>query len=93
MLIIGYVTYLYKNNVRNKEKEFDQMKLDLERSEERSKERDTKLEDKQSEMRERLVRLESTSVTREDLENLFDSKLGSMENRIMDTLRSLINRN
>ncbi|CAM0103088.1 hypothetical protein VPH5P1C_0022 [Vibrio phage 5P1c] len=89
MLIIGYVTYLYKNNVRSKEKEVEQLKTDLEQAEKRSKERDDKLGDRQDELREKVIRLESTSVTREELDNLLDNKFNRFESRILQYLERM----
>jgi hypothetical protein len=84
MLIISYITYLYKNNKTIEAKRFDQLKDDSRAAEERGKERMRELEDKVNTQGEKIVRLESTSVTKEELLVMFDSKLKEQNAELKD---------
>jgi hypothetical protein len=84
MLIISYITYLYKNNKTIEAKRFDQLKDDSRAAEERGKERMRELEDKVNTQGEKIVRLESTSVTKEELLVMFDSKLKEQNTELKD---------
>ena len=75
MLIISYITYLYKNNKTAEAERFDHLKDDQREAEERNKERMRELENKLNSQGEKIVRLESTSVTKEELLVMFDTKL------------------
>lgn len=84
MLIISYITYLYKNNKTIEAKRFDQLKDDCRSAEERGKERMRELEDKINTQGEKIVRLESTSVTKEELLVMFDHKLKEQNKELKD---------
>ena len=84
MLIISYITYLYKNNKTIEAKRFDQLKDDSRAAEERGKERMRELEDKVNTQGEKIVRLESTSVTKEELLVMFDTKLKEQNTELKD---------
>ncbi len=96
MLIISYITYLYKNNKTAETKRFDQLKDDQRASEERGKERMRELELKLNSQGEKIVRLESTSVTKEELLVMFDTKLKEQNQELKDffmMLTTKINKN